>query len=276
VHRAASPDRIVRATPDVCVGEFRCPVGHPAFRNSGPSSHFCFAFPRSAVLIRHGDERIVADATVATLYNRGQEYERGVLSPSGDRCEWFGVSPRLLRDLLAPRDPRAADDERRPIRFTHAPVAASLYVAQRHAYLSASRDTEDALWLEETVIDLAQRILDSAYGVPAQRLRITSRVRDLVHDARCVIARNPAQPLGLAALAQIVGTGMAHLSRCFRLVSGRTVRVSERTAAARQPRSDRSARAPADRRRSRAWLFQPQPLHRRIPSRVRGHALARA
>src|SRR6185369_8230105 len=111
-------------TPDVCVGEFRCPTNHPAFRDSGPASHYCLAFPRTAVIIRHGATRIVADASVATLYNRAQEFEREPLSPDGDICEWFGVSPAVLRDVLSARDRRAADDERRPIRFTHAPVNA--------------------------------------------------------------------------------------------------------------------------------------------------------
>src|SRR5215467_4128771 len=99
--RPGSPDRVVIETPQVCVGEFRCPTDHPAFHDSGPSSHDCFVFPRTPVIIRYGRTRIVADATVATLYNKGQEYARERLSPDGDRCEWFGVSPRLLRDAIA-------------------------------------------------------------------------------------------------------------------------------------------------------------------------------
>lgn len=210
-------------TPDVCVGEFRCPPGHPAFRNSGPSSHYCFAFPRTAVVIRHGDVRVVADANVATLYNQAQEYEREALSPKGDCCEWFGASPRLLRDVLSARDPRAAEDARRPIRFTHAPVNPALYLAQRHVYLRASRGDADALWIEEAVLDLTDRVLSAAYGAAASPSPANRRTRDLVHDARVFLARDPSRPIGLGDVAQAVGASMFHLSRCFRAATGQTL-----------------------------------------------------
>lgn len=218
-----SPDRIVSETADVCVGEFRCPTDHPAFRNSGPSSHYCFAFPRTAVVIRQRGRRIVADANVTTLYNQAQEYEREPLSPRGDFCEWFGVSERLLRDIVAARDPRAAGDERRPFRFTHARTDAALYLAQRQVYLRAVRGAVDPLWLEEAVVDLTDRVLSAAYGAACRQAAAGPRVRDLVHDAQCVLARDPAAPLGLADIAATVGASMFHLSRCFRLCTGRTL-----------------------------------------------------
>ena len=217
------PDRIVAATADVCVGEFRCATDHPSFRNSGPASHDCFAFPRTSVVIRHGDTRVVADANVVTLYNRGQEYEREPLSKDGDRCEWFGVSPALLRALLAPRDARAAEDPRRPIRFTHAPVGHGLYLAQRDVYLQAHDRTADSLWLEESVVMLTERVLDAAYGTTAAPLPITGRLRDLVHDAQSLLARDPSSPRGLVEIAGALGASVAHLSRSFRACTGRTL-----------------------------------------------------
>jgi AraC-like DNA-binding protein len=219
----ASPDRVILATADVCVGEFRCPTHHPAFRNSGPSSHYCFAFPRTAVVIRHGNARIVADATLATLYNQAQEYEREAVSPRGDICEWFGVSPRLLRDVLAARDPRAAEDARRPIQFTHAPVSSTLYLAQRQVYLRSARGGADALWLEEAVVDLTDRVLAAAYGARRTPVPANRRTRGLVYDARAVLARNPSAPLGLGAIAEAVGASMFHLCRCFRAATGQTL-----------------------------------------------------
>jgi len=221
--RPGSPDRVVFETPDVCVGEFRCPTDHPAFHDSGPSSHYCFAFPRTAVIIRHGGTRIVADATIATLYNRAQEFAREPLSPEGDICEWFGVSPGLLRDVLSARDWRAAEDDRRPIRFTHAPVGARLYLRQRQTYLRAARGTADPLWMEEAIVELTDRVLSAAYGASAAPETTSRRVRDLVHDARCVLARDLAEPLTLAGVAQAVGASMFHLSRCFRLCTGLTL-----------------------------------------------------
>jgi len=70
-------DRIVFQTAAVQVGAFRCPIGHPLFTDSGPIRNHCFVFPRTPVIIRHRDERpFAADATLVTLYNKGQEYRR--------------------------------------------------------------------------------------------------------------------------------------------------------------------------------------------------------
>lgn len=219
----ASPDRVIANTPDVCVGEFRCPTTHASFRDSGPSSHFCFAFPRTAVIIRHGHDRILADANLATLYNEGQEYQREAVDPHGDVCEWFGVSARLLREILTPRDPAAADDLRRPIRFTHAPVSAALYLSQRRAYLRAVRGNADPLWLEETVIDLTNRVFEAAYGVRTLPALTHIRARALVHETRTLLARDLAAPLHLSEIADRMGSSMFYLSRCFRVLTGRTL-----------------------------------------------------
>jgi AraC-like DNA-binding protein len=218
----ATPDRIIVETPDVCVGEFRCPTTHPLFRNSGPSSHFCFAFPRTAVIIRHGNGRILADANLATLYNKGQEYERAAVSPRGDVCEWFGVSPQLLRGLLEARDRRAADDPRRPIRYTHAPVDPDLYMMQRRVYRRAVHGSVDRLWLEEAVVELTNRVFDAAYGTPAPP-SAGGRTRELVHEARTLLAQTVTTPLALSDIANALGVSMFHLSRCFRAMTGHTL-----------------------------------------------------
>jgi AraC-like DNA-binding protein len=219
---AGSPDRIVFETGEVCVGAFRCATDHPLFRNSGPSSHDCFVFPRTAVVIRHGDTRIVADPNIVTLYNRAQEYEREPLSERGDQCEWYGVSRALVREALTARDPRAADAPR-PIRFTHAPVEASVYLAQRQLYRRVLAGRADTLYVEETVVALLDAVLASAYGSRRTREAPARRTRDLVHDAQCVLDRHVAQPLGLADVARMAGTSMFHLCRCFRLQTGMTL-----------------------------------------------------
>jgi AraC-like DNA-binding protein len=219
----ASPDRVVFESGEICVGRFRCAPGHPLFRNSGPSSHYCFVFPRTAVIIRHGDTRIVADPNIVTLYNREQEYEREALGGRGDECEWYGVSPGLLREALAARDPRAADEERRPIRFTHAPVDASVYLAQRQLYRQVMAGTADTLYVEETVVALLDAVLASAYRASRRYALPAARVRDLVHDAQCLLDEHVAEPLGLAGIARLAGASMFHLCRCFRLMTGRTL-----------------------------------------------------
>src|SRR5438045_2518660 len=117
----ASADRIVFATDSVTIGAFRCATEHPAFRDSGPIKQDCFVFPRTTVVIEHANARpFIADPTIITLYNREQRYQRRPVSADGDRCDWFAVSPEVLRGALLHRD-RAAAESSRPIRFAHAP-----------------------------------------------------------------------------------------------------------------------------------------------------------
>ena len=81
-----APDRMIFDSGLVSAGEFRCPVGHPRFEDSGPTRQYCFVFPRNACWIEHeGSRPFVADATVVPLYNQGHPYRRGVISPDGDR-----------------------------------------------------------------------------------------------------------------------------------------------------------------------------------------------
>ena len=82
-------DVVVFASPLVRVGRWRCPVDHPHFLDSGPSSDVLFAFPREGVWIEHaGRAPFVADANTVTYYNKGQSYRRRKLSESrASACE---------------------------------------------------------------------------------------------------------------------------------------------------------------------------------------------
>ena len=216
-------DRIIFDTGTVCVGEFRCAPDHPAFRNSGPSSHFCFAFARTPVVICREEGRFVADPTVATFYNQSQEYEREPLSPRGDICEWFGVTPSLLRDVLQARDRDAADDPRRPIRFAYTRVTAATYLAQRRLYRRAAANAAEGLEVEERVVSLLDTLLASAYAAPARTYAPYRRQRDTIHDARALLAQRTAEPLALGHLARTLGVNMFHLCRTFRAATGQTL-----------------------------------------------------
>ncbi|HEY2149232.1 MAG TPA: hypothetical protein VGH34_00405 [Vicinamibacterales bacterium] len=150
---APDADRVVYRSETVTIGAFRCPTDHPSFRDSGPIQHDCFVFPRTAVVIRHhGGTPFIADPTIVTLYNRRQAYERRALSPDGDRCDWFAIAPAVIREAIGQRDPHAADRER-PIRFTHAAVDSSTYLAQRQLFVQAASGHEvDALHIDESVV----------------------------------------------------------------------------------------------------------------------------
>ena len=219
-------ERVVFSTECVTIGAFRCATDHPSFRNSGPIRDDCFVFPRTAVVIQHDDARaFVADPTIVTLYNRRQHYQRRAVSAEGDRCDWFAVSPDLLRGALLDRDPAAADDER-PIRFRYAPADASTYLAQRRLFIEASDSTDpDPLAIEERVVALLGRVLRLAYddaGVrwSGQRLPHAS---DLADAAKRWVAPRVAQRLTLNRIARALGCSVFHLCRSFRRATGLTL-----------------------------------------------------
>ena len=215
-------DRVVFATGSVTIGAFRCAADHPSFRDSGPIQNDCFVFPRTAVVIQHEHARpFVADPTVVTLYNRRQRYERRLLSADGDRCDWFAVSPGLLRAALADRDPAAADGER-PIRFTRAPAAAAIYLLQRRLFLDAIA-AADPLDLEERVVSLLDGVLAMAYrDAPVEPPR-RSRAAELAEAAKAWVAPRAAQRLTLTMIARALGCSVFHLCRSFRGATGLTL-----------------------------------------------------
>jgi AraC family transcriptional regulator len=219
-------DRVVFSTESVTVGAFRCAVSHPSFRNSGPIRDDCFVFPRTTVAIQHHHARaFLADPTVITLYNRRQEYERRAVSVDGDRCDWFAVSPDLLRAALVDRDPAVAETER-PIRFTHTRSDASTYLAQRRVFIDAGDPAGvDALDIEERVVALLDRVLTLAYrdrrphsGAP----RLPS-ADELADAAKAWMAPRVMQRLTLARVAAALDCSVFHLCRSFRRATGLTL-----------------------------------------------------
>ena len=218
-----SSDRIVFSSECVTIGAFRCATDHPSFRNSGPIRDDCFVFPRTAVIIQHDAGRpFVADPSIITLYNRRQQYERRPLSADGDRCDWFAVSPDLLRGAVRDHDPAAADDDR-PIRFAHAPADAATYLEQRRLFLDASTCGEP-LDVEERVVGLLDRVLGQAYrrraGMPTETPR---RAVDLAEAAKRWVAPRAAERLTLTRIARALGCSAFHLCRSFRRATGATL-----------------------------------------------------
>ena len=218
-------DHVVFSTECVTIGAFRCATDHPSFRNSGPIQSDCFVFPRTAVLIQHDNAHaFVADPTIVTLYNRSQHYERRAVSADGDRCDWFAVSPGLLREALLDRDPAAADHER-PIRFTHARADASTYLAQRRLFIDASNPADgDRLSVEERVVALLDRVLHLAYADerPASSGRL-SPASELADRAKRWVTPRVCERLTLAVIARAVHCSVFHLCRSFRRATGLTL-----------------------------------------------------
>lgn len=221
---ARDPDSLQFESALVRIGSFRCPVAHPHFRDAGTISTQVFAFPRSVVWIEHeGQEPFVGDFTRASLYNPGQIYTRRAISADGDRSDWFGVSPALLREILFELDPARADSGQPLFRHMYSPCDAPTYLRQRTVFEYVRNHPEpDTLGVEEQVVELLSRLVSAAYDQrPADRA--PRRHREIVEHTRAYLSQHFARRESLADVAAAVGCSVFHLCRLFRRETGQTL-----------------------------------------------------
>lgn len=220
-----SPDRIVFATGRVTVGEWRCAPAHPLFEDSGPIERHLAAFPRTSVTIRHaGAAAFVADAGVATLYNRGQRYTRAAIHPEGDRSDWWAVDAATAAEIASAVDERVDASDERPLRFARAPVDAALYLRQRALFMGLDAGAIEPLAAEEAVLALLHDTFAAAARAEGVRpSRVSPRARDLAEAAARELAANWQDTLTLDVMTHRLGTSAFHLCRSFRAVHGRTL-----------------------------------------------------
>jgi len=217
------PRRVLYESALVSVGTFRCPIGHPSFADSGPTQTFCFVFPRTAVWIEHaGSKPFVADANVIPLYNRAHPYRRRAISPQGDRTDWFGVAPGLLRDALACHDPAAANQPDTLFRFGFGPSTPRVYAWQRAVFDAVARERPDEWFVEESVAGILSAVLTGVYGA-RPRVDCARRQREVVEDARAHLALAYERNESLSEVAASVGVSVFHLCRIFRRLAGTTL-----------------------------------------------------
>jgi AraC-like DNA-binding protein len=248
----ATPNEFVDAsvfeTSHVRIGTFRCPVDYPSFRDTGPIERFLVVFPRTAVWIRHEGRRVfLADPSVTTIYNAAQRYQRFPESPHGDRCDWFGVSDDVAREIVSEFDPHSASSDR-PFRFEWVTSPAALYVRQRALLCRAASGDLDELEGEEEVINIVTSVIGIAYQVPPRltpTTRAAARHRALVEAARGELLRSVSLNLSVSDLARRIGTSAYHLCRVFNARTGRTLhqhRTDLRVRLALEQLADPSAR----------------------------------
>ncbi|HKW47965.1 MAG TPA: AraC family transcriptional regulator [Gemmatimonadaceae bacterium] len=219
-------DAPVFQTSDVSIGRFRCPVDYPSFRDTGPIERCLVVFPRSAVWIRHeGRRAFLADPSVATIYNAAQRYERFPESPDGDRCDWFGVSDEVAREVVSDFDLDAASGDR-PFRFEWAASPTPLYLRQRGLLRRAAAGQLDALEGEEEVIAIVTSVMAVAYRTTRHltpTMRAAVRHSDLVDAARTELLRSLRSNTSVSDIARAIGTSPYHLCRRFSACTGRTL-----------------------------------------------------
>ena len=229
-------DRILLERDWLVVGQFRCPLEHPRFGDSGqPTRHHVIVFPRTCVTIDCPDqEPIVADANTVMFYNRSQEFRRRPISAQGDRADWFGLDEQVLVDACLPHDPAAQDRPGRPFAFVHGPGHPDLYFLQRRVVESltagASALSPEPLFLEEAVLEVVRGTVARAYRrqgrarAPGAVSPATRRQRrERVEQARSWVAQRLGRRLTLDDVADATDTSPFHLSRIFREETGETL-----------------------------------------------------
>ena len=219
-------DRVLLDTPHVKVGAFRCDVGDPRFRDSGPTQNHVVAFPRNGVWIRQArSRRIVADSRVVTIYNCGQVYEREAISPDGDRSDWFAVAPEHAMAIAREHDSRAGDNVEDAFRFDATLTDHALYLTQRRLFMQLERGEVDLFEAEERVLMLVGAVIARATCTArhdASRVQSNAR-RALVEAAQAELARSIAAPTAVSELARRLDTSPYHLCRVFRQGTGLTM-----------------------------------------------------
>jgi AraC family transcriptional regulator len=240
-------EELLFASATVGIGAFRCRPDHPLFRDSGPCSTYCFVFPRTSVVIQHADERpFVADPRIVTYYNQGQLYSRRAVSPEGDHGEWFALDPGVAEEVVAAVVPRHVSPGSATVfSFTHGPSDPDTYLAQRSLCAGLRGPVPpDPLEVEETVLGLLAAVAPRAAEAALRPLVVSRRQRELVEDAKRVLAASPARRLYLADLAQALSSSVFHLCRVFKQVEGTTIhayRLELRLRMALEPMTDRRA-----------------------------------
>jgi AraC family transcriptional regulator len=217
----SGPDRIVFETPLVSAGEFRCPVDDRRFEDTGPTRQYCFVFPRNACWIeQQGSPAFVADSTIVPLYNQGHPYQRRAISPDGDRTDWFGVAPAVLRETVSTLDMRRADDTDLLFPIPYVPATAATFLAQRYVFHHLRLEAPpDRLYVEETVLFTLSEVLKRAFGQldagrrPLAHQRLVQRTRE--HLNRTYLRKESVTEVSAA-----VGTSVFHLCRVFRRETG--------------------------------------------------------
>ena len=215
----SNPSQPLFRSPLVEIGLFRCPTFHPQF-NAGFTEGYDFVFPRNAVWIEHdGGKPFVADSTVVPLYNAGHPYRRRRIAAEGDRTDWFSVTPSLLREMLASHGSPSADAEWRLFRSDYARVDSRTFLIQRAVFDHVRRGEADAMFVEESVIRILDRVLSNMFDCDRAG-DSKPKHRELAEDARAYLNLTFDRPDGLTTLARAVQSSVFHLCRVFRLHAG--------------------------------------------------------
>jgi AraC family transcriptional regulator len=207
------PSQIVHDSDTIRIGSFRSRPTDRDFGDSGPTRGHLLVFPREAVTITHADRTpIVADPSVVMIYNCGQRYTRRVISPIGDRCEWFAYPTETVVEAARANAIDVRDEERPFGELSHAPSTPRCYMLARIAFEHA-----------ELVDEVTAILLDEVLRGRAERPVLSLAHVELADAIRRWLAVRYAERRTLAEIANAHGVSVFHLARVFRQASGRSI-----------------------------------------------------
>lgn len=222
------PDHVLYESDLLTIGEFRAPVDHPQFTDSGPTRHHLVVFPRTSVVIRHeGRPPITTDPCTVTFYNQGQRYTREPVDPRGDHCAWFGVHPDLIRDVLGGHDPSVADRPGAPFGRIWGLSDARSYALQRAITRHLSGATAaDRIAVQEAAMALLERVMaftGDRLGAVVRPDVDGCRPAGLVERVRAHLRERFRENATLEDIAAAVDVSVFHLCRVFKRETGLTI-----------------------------------------------------
>jgi AraC-like DNA-binding protein len=222
-------ERLLLRTPQVALGQYRCPPNDPQFDGGGPQRCQYIVFPRRAVRIELQDspEELVAPGTLR-FYNIGDRYRRRALDAQPDHSDWIALAPDLLDQWLALF---ATGRGAGPHLFQgrSAAVPGDLFLAQRRLFdATLEAAPTHALGIEEAALDLAWRSVARAVahwkGSSARartpRPGSERRRQQIVERAKEALSLDLEMPLSITQVAAAAHCSAAHLSRLFRHHTG--------------------------------------------------------
>lgn len=216
-------DLIAHRGHGTVIGAFRCPRDHPRFVDSGPIQNDIFVFPRSSVKIRHaGGPSFVADQTVATVYNRGQIYDRALVSEEGDRCDWFAVPREAAIDAVIANG--LAPSATGPFTFPYVPVSHETYLAQRRLFRRARRGASPQE-LDEGIYAVLDDVVAGA-AVRSGPRPVPARDKEgpaIADEIRALISARFDEDWSLTRLQHHLGVSAFRLCRVFRRATGSSI-----------------------------------------------------
>lgn len=226
-------ERILRRTPLVGAGEYRCPTDHPQFAGGGPEKCPFIVFSHSSVRLfpSRGAPEVCTPNTVNFL-DVGDSYERQSVSKEGAICDWIALAPALLREIAEDVDPSSVG--RGPHIFDRAvaPISPKIFLAQRTFFNSLQSDPNISLMaIEESAMILVARVLDDTttfarnddFRKVKPHRTATIRRREMVEEAKCILAREYWDNISIAKLAERTWCSPGYLSRSFTRLSGFTL-----------------------------------------------------